>query len=112
MSLTAIYSPKCNSEQHRLCTTYSVASGKKREIRHCIECDNYFSETSNTPLVGLRTPLLVIIQVLKVLNNGLSINATRDTFSVTKKSIKRWLMRLGSLRETLLLYSLCQQFIQ
>ena len=112
MSLTTIHCPECGSEQHKLHTTYSVASGEKREIRHCTECGNYFSETSNTPLAGLRKPLAVIIKVLNALNNGMSINATRDTFGVTKKSINRWLARLGGLRETLFLYSLCQQFIQ
>ena len=56
MSLTTIYCPECGSEQHELHTTYSVASGKKREIRHCTACDNYFSKTSNTSLAGLKTP--------------------------------------------------------
>ena len=30
----------------------------------------------------------------------------------SKKSIKRWLKRLGDLKETLLLYALCHQFLQ
>jgi len=64
MSLTTIYCHKCVSEQRELHTAYSVASGEKRKIRHCTACDNYFSETSNTPLADLRTPLSVIIQVL------------------------------------------------
>ena len=85
MTLETIRCPKCNSEQHKRHTTYSVASGEKREIRRCSECDNYFSETKNTPLAGLRKPLHVIIKVLKALNNGMGINAASDTFSVGKK---------------------------
>jgi len=85
MSLTTICCIKCSSERHKLHTTYSVASGEKREIRHCTQCGNCFSETSNTPLVRLKTPLSLIIKVLNALNNGMSIDATRDTFGVTKK---------------------------
>ncbi len=85
MFLPTICYPERGSEQRILHAIYSVASGKKREIRHCTERDNYFSETSNTPLADLRTPLSVIIQVLNTLNNGMSINAIRDTLGVTKK---------------------------
>ena len=112
MLLTTIRCPECNSAHHKCHTTYDVACGEKREIRHCLECDNYFSETKGTPLEGLRKPLHMIIMVLKALNNGMGINAACDTFRVSKKSINRWLARLGGLQETLLLYSLCHQFIQ
>ena len=41
-----------------------------------------------------------------------ALNAACRTFHVGKNSIKRWLSRLGGLKETLLLYALCHQFIQ
>jgi len=112
MFLATIRCPECNSEHHKRHIAYDVTGGEKREIRHCSECGNYFSETKATPLEGLRKPLHEIVTVLKALNNGMSINAACDTFSVSKKSINRWLARLGGLQETLLLYSLCHRFIE
>ena len=55
----------------------------------------FFCQTQNTPIARLRTPLSFIILVLNALNEGLSINATARTFGTSKKSIKRWLERLG-----------------
>jgi len=49
---------------------------------------------------------------LEAINEGMGINAACRTFKTTRKSIKRWLERLGGLKETLLLYALCHQFVQ
>ena len=112
MALFTLRCPKCNSEEHKHHTFYTVGSGERREIRHCQACGSYFSETKNTPLEGLKKPLSLIILVLNALNDGMSINASARTFGTTRKSIKRWLERLGGLKETLLLYALCHQFLQ
>ena len=50
--------------------------------------------------------------ILTALSEGLGINAAARVFSVGKNSIYRWQNRLSSLQQTLMLYSLCQQFIQ
>lgn len=112
MSLFDLHCPECNSQDFKPHTTYPVSSGEERQIFYCQPSDCYFSETKNTPIAGLRTPLSFIILVLNALNEGLSINATARVFGTSKKSIKRWLERLGSLKETLLLYALCHQFLQ
>jgi len=111
MSLTEQQCPDCNSLEYKPHTTYRVGSGEQRTIYHC-QCGNYFSETKNTPLEGLKTPLSRISTVLEAINDGLGLNAACRTFHVGKNSIKRWLKRLGGLKETLLLYALCHQFIQ
>ena len=111
MSLTEHRCPECNQAAAKPHTTYMVASGEHRTIYHC-QCGNYFSETKNTPLEGLQTPLSRISQVLEAINEGLGLNAACRTFHVGKNSIKRWVKRLGGLKETLLLYALCHQFIQ
>ena len=98
MTLTTLRCPECNAKDHKFHTAYTVGSGEKREIRRCQQCGNYFSETKNTPLEGLRRPLSLIILVLNALNDGISINAACRTFDTTKKSIKRWLKRLGGLK--------------
>ncbi len=120
MSLTTIRCPECNSENHKRYTFYAVGSGEKREIRHCKECGNYFSETKNTPLQGLRRPLGFIILVLNAINDGMSINAACRTFGTTKKSIKRWVERTedlslvtdGERRYGNLLFEICQEVVR
>lgn len=42
----------------------------------------------------------------------MSINAAVRTFGTSKKSVKRWLERLGSLKETRIFTALCNQFLQ
>ena len=112
MTLFELNCPECNSQDLKPHTTYPVNSGEERQILNCQDCGLYFSETQNTPIARLRTPLSFIILVLNALNEGLSINAATRVFGTSKKSIKRWLERLGSLKETLLLYALCHQFLQ
>jgi len=82
----------------------------KRVILRCQQCDNYFSETKNTPNAGLKTPLSQIIVVLKARSEGIGLNAAERTFDVAKKTILAWERRLGSLKQTLLLYALVHQF--
>lgn len=110
--LQQIHCPTCNSENFNSHTTYTVQSGERRELYHCHDCGDYFSETKNTPLAGLRRPLRFISRVLDALNDGMGINAACRTFQVGKNSIKRWLKRLSNVKETLLLHALCHQFLQ
>ena len=112
MQLQQLHCPECNAENFDKHTTYTVGTGEQRQIYYCPNCGAYFSETKNTPLAGLRTPLSRITLVLDALNNGMGINAVCATFHVGKKSVYRWLGRLASVKETLLLYALCHQFIQ
>ena len=49
---------------------------------------------------------------MEAVNEGMGLNAACRTFHVGKNSIKGWLSRLGGVKETLLLYALCHQFIQ
>ncbi len=113
MSLTKTNCPECNSDNLSVHTTYTaLMDGEQRRIYHCDECGNFFSETKNTPLEGLRTPLSKIILVIDALNDGLGINAACRTFRVAKNSVYLWQGRLAGAKETLLVYSLCHQFLQ
>ena len=112
MELQRIRCPECGGANFWPHTTYTVQSGERRTIYHCRDCDTYFSETCNTPLAGLRRPLSFLGQVLEAINDGLGINAASRTFRVSKHSIARWLDRLAGLKDVLLLYALCHQFVQ
>ena len=103
--------PTCNSENIEPHTTYTTQEGEQRSIFHCQDCQNYFSETKNTPLAGLRTPLSKIMMVIDALNDGMGLNAAVRTFKVAKNTIYDWLERVAELKEVLMLYSLCHQFL-
>ena len=113
MQLNQVRCPNCNSENCHEHTTYTVQCDELlRRIRHCYDCDSYFSETKNTPLEGLRTPLSHIVQVFDALNDGMGINAACRTFKTAKNSVYLWLERLAEVKKPLLLYALCHQFLQ
>ena len=90
---------------------YAIRSGEERQLYKCNDCDCCFSETENTVPEGLRTPVSRIIMILIALSEGMGINALTGTFSAGKNSIYRRQERLSSLQQTLMLYSLCRQFI-
>ena len=78
--LQQIRCPTCNTENFGRHATYKVQNGEQRTIYHCYDCGDYFSETKNTPLAGLRQSLSFISRVLTALNDGMSINAASRTF--------------------------------
>jgi transposase-like protein len=101
--------PCCASADIVVHTRYTTQNHGPRTIYHCRECDIYFSETFATPIAGLTTPLSRIIQILKTRSEGLSLNATARSFSVSKKSVIDWERRLADLKPTLMLYALLHQ---
>ncbi len=103
--------PECGSEEIKKHTRYRITSGEERQEYKCLKCGAYFSETKRTPIAGLKRPLSFIQLVLDAINNGMGINAARDTFHVGKNSIYRWQARLAGLKPLLLLYALSHQFI-
>ena len=104
--------PTCHSENIHFHTAYTTKNGAARSIHHCQDCGDYFSETKNTPLAGLRTPLSKIVMVIEALNDGMAINAAVRTFRVAKNTIYNWLERVAALKEVLMLYALCHQFLR
>jgi len=111
MQLFQTRCPDCNSGNFKSHTAYTVHE-EQRHIYHCEDCGSYFSETKNTALEGLRTPLSRIITILDALNDGMGINAACRVFKVGKETLYRWLDRLAGVKETLLLYALCHRFLQ
>lgn len=104
--------PQCYTDNSTVHTSYLVQDKQIRHILYCQNCGNYFSETSGTPLAGLRTPLSRIQQILTAIHEGLGLNAACRTFKVSKNSIKEWERRLSGVKQVLLLYSLCHRFFQ
>jgi transposase-like protein len=113
MSLTPTlpYCSKWDCQQLKTRKSYTVKAGGVRRLYYCPDCKRYFSETHNTPLANLKTPLSRIVEILQALNEGLGVNAVCRLFRLSKNSLYRWQERLSDLKPTLLLYALCHQFL-
>ena len=72
MSLTQRHCSECNSENIKRHCRYKVKSGEARILFLCQNCHNYFSETRNTPLERLKTPVSRISLVLEAINEFIS----------------------------------------
>jgi len=101
----------CGSKEIAIGRTYTLKQGEQRTIYHCSACDRSFSETSNTPLAHVKTPISVVVHVLSALTEGMGINAAARLYGVSKNSIYRWQKRLSGVKQTLLLYALTHQFL-
>ena len=99
MTLTQIRCVDCGFEEIEERRSYTIKNKEQRKIYYCSSCDRYFSETKNTPLVHLKTPIAVIVQVLSALTEGMGINAATRLYGVSKNSIYRWQERLSSLKK-------------
>ena len=62
-------------------------------------CGCAFSETKQTPLAHLKTPISVIVQVLSALTEGGGINAATRLYGVSKNSLYRWQERLSGVKK-------------
>ena len=70
MTLFACKCPHCSSENVRFDYGYNTLCGGYRQMRLCLSCGASFSETKNTFLEGLRTPVSRIWQVLRELKRN------------------------------------------
>jgi len=77
----------------------------------CANCPAYFSETKNTFLEGLKTPVSVIWQVLKARTEGMGLHAAARTFEKAKNTILAWERKFLDLHQVLFLYALVHEFL-
>ena len=99
MTLTQIRCAHCGCKNIGNYRTYTIRDGEQRTIYHCSSCDSAFSETRNTPIAQLKTPIALIVQVLSALTEGVGINAATRLYGVSKHSISRWQERLSGLKK-------------
>jgi hypothetical protein len=87
MSLTPmpLYCSEWGCQQIEAHKSYPVKAGGVRRLYYCPDCQGYFSETPNTPLANLKTPL-----------SRIAVCASLHMMSVEtcKRSSKGW----GSMR--------------
>jgi transposase-like protein len=99
MTLTHIRCPYCNGKNVEEQSTYTIKCGAPRTLYYCSSCERSFSETRNTPIAQLKTPIALVVQVLAALTEGVGINAATRLYGVSKNSIYRWQERLSGLKK-------------
>lgn len=104
--------PNCSSENVRFDYIYNTISNGCRQMLLCRGCGFSFSETKNTFLQSLRTPVSTIWKVLKARTEGTSFNATCRVFDIAKNTLLSWERKFSNLYRTLFAYSMAHTFIQ
>ena len=99
MALVQIRCTDCGGMNVDGYRTYTIKHGEQRIMYHCSSCGCSFSETKNTPIAHLKTPISVIVQVIAALTEGVGINAATRLYGVSKNSIYRWQERLSGLKK-------------
>lgn len=103
--------PSCNSNNIQLYRRYKTKTYAKRCILKCIDCGEHFSETKNTFLENLRTPINFIKQVIDARSEGMGFNAAARVFGISINTLKAWEVKFSKLKIPLFIYSLAEQFL-
>jgi transposase-like protein len=112
MELLQIKCPTCHSAVLQSHTTYPTQYHGRRILYKCTNCPTCFSETKQTFMAGLKTPVSVIWQVVKARTEGMGLNAAARTFEKTKHTILAWERKFRDLHQVLFLYALVPEFIE
>ena len=112
MELLQFKCPSCKSFDIHSHTPYTTKNHGVRVIYQCESCLSYFSETKNTFMEGLQTPMSVIWLVIKARTDGMGLNAATRTFEVAKNTILSWERKFSDLHRVLFLYTLVHEFIE
>ena len=111
MELLQLKCPACKSSHTHSHSPYTTKNHGVRIIYQCERCLNYFSETKNTFMEGLKTPMSVIWLVIKSRTDGMGLNAATRTFEFAKNTILSWERKFSDLHRVLFLYTLVHEFI-
>ena len=112
MELLRLKCPECHSADIQYHSPYSTKNHGGRVIYKCEHCPVYFSETKNTLMEGLKTPVSVIWHVLKARTEGMGLTAAARTFEQAKKTILAWERKFLDLHQVLFLSALVQKFLE
>jgi transposase-like protein len=104
--------PACHSAEIQYHSSYTTKNHGGRVMYTCEHCPASFSETKNTLLEGLKTPVSVIWHVLKARTEGMGFNAAARTFEKAKKTILAWERKFVDLQHVLFLYALVHEFLE
>ena len=102
----------CNSSDYYSYATYKTKSNGMRTLLKCRDCGSCFSETQNTFMYNVKTPISKIALILNARTEGMSFNAACRTHQISPHTLLDWENKFGGVRDTLLLYSLTHTFVE
>ena len=112
MELLQLKCPVCHSADIKYHSPSTTKNHGIRVMYKCATCPACFSETKNTLLEGLKTPVSVIWQVVKARTEGMGLNAAARTFEKAKNTILAWERKFIDLHQVLFLYALVHEFLE
>ena len=104
--------PDCRSTNIKAYKTDQTQTHGSRQLYQCQDCTHVFSETRNTFLEGLKTPLSHVWQILDARTEGMGRNAVVRVFKKAKNTVFAWEKTLRDLHQVLLVSALVQTFFQ
>jgi transposase-like protein len=88
--------PHCQSEQTVKNGTAKLQDQSLQQRYLCRGCNRRFNERTNTPMAGLRTPVMIVAAAINVRTEGLGLRATGRSFTKSHNTITRWEQRLSN----------------
>jgi len=111
-TLTMPVCPACGSRDTAGHGRYETVHNGIRSLHACTACGEVFSETTGTPMQGIKTPIGKVVAALRLRGEGMGLRATARILGAHKKTIAEWERRFAGMKPTLMLYGLCHAFIQ
>ena len=109
---TTLICPTCGSRDTTSHGRYETVHNGSRSLHACATCGEVFSETTGTPMQGIKTPISKVAAALRLRGEGMGLRATARILGTHKNTIAEWETRFGGMKPTLMLYGLCHTFIQ
>lgn len=101
----------CGSVNTSVFKRYQTVHNGTRKLYLCESCGNSFSETHNTAMANLKTPISKVASAIRLRGEGLGLRATGRVLNSNKSTITKWENRFADQKATLLLYGFCHEFI-
>jgi hypothetical protein len=102
--------PVCHSADIKYHSPSTTKNHGSRVMDKCAPCPACFSETKNTRMEGVKTPVSVIWPVLQARTAGRGFQAAARTFEKAKKTILAWERKCVALHRGLFLYAVVHKF--
>ena len=103
--------PNCASSDTSAFKNYNTVHNGNRQLFKCGSCNTTFSETSNTAMENIKSPISKVASALILRSEGLGLRATGRVLQANKRTIAEWEERFADQKDTLMLYAFCHEFV-
>jgi transposase-like protein len=103
--------PDCGSSNTSVFKGYPTIHNGIRQLFLCKECNKCFSETRDTAMQNIKTPISKVAAALKIRSEGTTLRGTGRILGSNKRTIAQWEDRFADQKATLMLYAFCHEFV-